>query len=139
MVYNIYATSVLNPTSILPGGQGSLRLAERPSVGDSDKTCSAKMLIPTGISILLFQLLNFEEKWLHKVELLEAHSQTINTSKIYVPYCVLRLQCFPCAASETHCYVQKKSFVYHRSGNPHFWSSANIVLRPPISDSISCI
>ena len=49
------------------GAQGSLRLAERPSVGNSDKTCSAKMLIPTSISMLLCQLLNFEKsgfiKW----------------------------------------------------------------------------
>ena len=58
-------------------------MAERPTVGNSDLKCSTKILIPTGILILLLQLLNVEEKWLHKVKLLEAHSQTVNTSEIY--------------------------------------------------------
>ena len=30
---------------------------------------------------------------------------------------------------------KKQVFVYHRSGPPHFWSSANIDLRPPILES----
>ena len=47
------------------------------------------MWIPTSILMLLCKLFNFEKKWLHKVELLEAHSQTVYTSGIYTPYCLL--------------------------------------------------
>ena len=46
------------------------------------------------------QLLNFEKKWLHKVELLEAHSQTVNTSEIYVSYCLHTPKCYSSTASK---------------------------------------
>ena len=69
------------------------------------------------------------------MKLLEAHSQTVYTSRIYMPYCLHRLNYPSSAASKAYCVVQKACFCSIDPGPPHFWSSANIVLRQPIFES----
>ena len=46
------------------------------------------------------------------MELLEAHSQTVYTSKLHMLYCLHCTQCFPCAASKAYCYVKTKNKVF---------------------------
>ena len=66
------------------------------------------------------------------MELLEAHSQTVYTSRIYMPYCFDSIHWAAAASTKQQVYGQQVCFWYHRSETLHFWSSANIVLRPPI-------
>ena len=67
-------------------------------------------------------------KYLHKVELLEAHSLTVSTSEIYAPYCFDSLHWPSSPASKTCCNVHKLCFGYHRPGTPHVCTFANITM-----------
>ena len=70
--------------------------------------------------MLLFELLNVEKKWLHKAELLEAHCQTVYTSRIYVLYCFDSTQKVNPTACKSTVHGQKQKLLYHRSGPPIF-------------------
>ena len=107
------------PTSIFPRAQGSLIFAERPRVGNSDLESSTKTPIPTSISILLFSTFEFwNKKWLHKVKLLEAHSQTVNTSRIYASWSAHTFWNTSSTASKSKVHGQKLCFCYYRPGPP---------------------
>ena len=118
------------------GAQGSLRFAERPSVGNSDVEASTKMLIPTSILILLVSTLNFERKtsdiikwsfWRRSAKRLIPVESTCLT--VYIP------PLGTSGGSKSLLLYRKCTFLLLSSGTPHFWSSASIVLRPPIFES----
>ena len=87
-----------------------------------------------------FEMLNFDKKWLNKAELLEAHSQTVYTSEIYMLYCFDSIQLPSSPASKAFWCVPQICFCYYRSGTPPFLyllglrpRKASGAARPPLS------